>query len=85
MAIKSLLWPPSNPFDMVALLIDGTVTAWRLTNSDIAATRVTDGNLLVANGHTMALVTKNEVQTYRISNEKHEDNLQLFKRYLALL
>ncbi|XP_045540808.1 uncharacterized protein LOC106713405 [Papilio machaon] len=105
MAIKSLLWPPSNPFDMVALLVDGTVTAWRLTNSDIAATRVTDSNLLVANGHTMvrrtrtqtirerlfyiifsqALVRKNEVQTYRISNEKQEDNLQLFKRYLALL
>ncbi|KPJ12631.1 WD repeat-containing protein 60 [Papilio machaon] len=58
MAIKSLLWPSSNPFDMVALLVDGTVTAWRLTNSDIASRRVTDGNLLVANGHTMVRRTR---------------------------
>ncbi|XP_013174424.1 PREDICTED: uncharacterized protein LOC106122849 [Papilio xuthus] len=85
MAIKSLIWPRSNPFDIIALLYDGTLTAWRLTSSDITSRRITEASFINTNGNSMALVRKNEVQIYRITSEKHEDNLQLFKRYLAHL
>ncbi|CAK1587790.1 unnamed protein product [Parnassius mnemosyne] len=88
MSVKSLVWSRANPFDMLALLHDGAVCAWRLTSSDINARRVDDAAAVcVTSVDTMAIVTsQNEVQVHRLCNEQQEmDNVKLFQKYLALL
>ncbi|KAJ0169846.1 hypothetical protein K1T71_014452 [Dendrolimus kikuchii] len=87
-SITSLQWSHVNTCCFYALLKDGTVISWDLTQSDIYAKVVCENiNSCVASTNNLVLLTSDgEVQIHKLTNDqKTKEYVELFKKYVALL
>ncbi|XP_037876023.1 cytoplasmic dynein 2 intermediate chain 1 isoform X2 [Bombyx mori] len=88
MSVTSLIWPPSNPCQIFALLKDGSVVAWDLTTSDIYGKVSTEKCRSIAGGqNSLALLThEGSIQLHKLKSDTPSDeNMKIFNKYVALL
>ncbi|XP_023937882.1 uncharacterized protein LOC112045789 [Bicyclus anynana] len=81
--ITSIAWLHPNPFCITATLATGAVV-WVLTHSDMRAKCRGDGLACTTNGRSLALLTMEGVQVYKLT-DTNENCLDLFQKYVALL
>ncbi|XP_037299587.1 cytoplasmic dynein 2 intermediate chain 1 isoform X1 [Manduca sexta] len=88
MFVTSLLWSHVNPCCIYAVLRDGVIVSWDLSQSDIyGRTGGERARVVAAGDNVMAILTSDdEVQIHRFTDERRsKENLELFRKYIKLL